>query len=154
MFKEIKFQKEDFSDYKCERENIIDHLSKINIVIGANNSGKSRLIRQLFSSTGYHFIHKNIDTEELHNGIAAAVSDVKKMFQSRYRGNPLLITNRIEQLYDKLFLSLTNSPRDDFERVISHLFDISGIPTHDFYGTQIKNPQTGQMQATNLGILI
>lgn len=68
MFQEVKLN-EGFDKYHCKdaygRKSILDKLSRINIFIGTNNSGKSRLLRKLFSGNGYSLLPNNINPEEL-----------------------------------------------------------------------------------------
>lgn len=52
----------DFSEVDFNKGQILQNLSKINIFVGANNSGKSRLLRALLSSNE---LSKSIDTKPL-----------------------------------------------------------------------------------------
>ena len=54
------------SDYKTtEQDNALANLSKINIFIGANNSGKSRLMRTLFANDEFKYNKEGCDLKEL-----------------------------------------------------------------------------------------
>lgn len=48
MFSSIYLDSEKFLSYKINEEKWLDNISKINIFIGANNSGKSRFMRKIF----------------------------------------------------------------------------------------------------------
>jgi AAA15 family ATPase/GTPase len=49
QYKEILFPSESpFPDYSCDNSRGIGPLSQVNIFVGANNCGKSRLLRSLF----------------------------------------------------------------------------------------------------------
>lgn len=67
MYQGIRLD-EKFNKYHCKSqfadENIIDQLSRINIFIGSNNSGKSRLLRHLFANNDYSYIPKAISLKE------------------------------------------------------------------------------------------
>lgn len=82
------------------RHNAIENLQQINIIIGANNSGKSRLLRAIFSSKLDHFDYQKkladkakIDlhnykptnediSQEIYNVLNSALSDNKEIFDS------------------------------------------------------------------------
>jgi hypothetical protein len=56
QYREILFPSEGvFSNYSCEGSRGIGPLSLVNIFIGANNSGKSRLLRSLFALKDFSF---------------------------------------------------------------------------------------------------
>lgn len=53
--------KESFKSYKVSDSNVLDKLSKINIFVGENNSGKSQFLRKLQSIEKYYFAPNNFD---------------------------------------------------------------------------------------------
>jgi AAA15 family ATPase/GTPase len=54
------------SDYTTtETDNALANLSKINIFIGANNSGKSRLMRTLFTNETFKYLRLGVRSDEL-----------------------------------------------------------------------------------------
>jgi predicted ATPase len=62
MFASISIDNEVFSDYEVFEKKIIN-LSKINVFIGTNNSGKSRFLRKLFvddSAYSYEYAVFNV----------------------------------------------------------------------------------------------
>ena len=48
IIKHLKIEKEEYSTLNSEKDGRLENLSKVNIFIGANNSGKSRFMRSLF----------------------------------------------------------------------------------------------------------
>jgi predicted ATPase len=85
MFSQINFSKEKYPRYKTlgpTKENILGNLSKINILIGQNNSGKSRFIRTLFADDDFTFIYSHKDI----SGLARMISEVE-MEISKHLGN-------------------------------------------------------------------
>ncbi len=63
MYQEIKLEK-GFDEYDTLDDSNIKNLSKVNIFIGANNSGKSKLLRRLYYENNYQYIHKVINLRE------------------------------------------------------------------------------------------
>ncbi len=69
-----------FEGYKTTNpENTLDNLSKINIFIGVNNSGKSRFLRTLFQSEKYLFSRPQSLYYEINNEI----ENLKKIFTAK-----------------------------------------------------------------------
>lgn len=60
MFETIKLSQETAKQYEVisgkKTKDLLDNLSRINIFIGSNNSGKSRLLRELFGRIDYHVV--------------------------------------------------------------------------------------------------
>lgn len=80
MFRSIKLEDKKFSVYKSKS---IDDLSKVNLFVGQNNSGKSRFIRKLFSTQNLHFTSKNLDLDELNRITNKFYGDLNDFFTSR-----------------------------------------------------------------------
>lgn len=86
--KEIVLNDELFSRYKIvsngegesEENKKLHNLSKINIFIGTNNSGKSRFIRYLFEKE-FRFIPTGPKFEEINRFIRERHEDIKSLFQ-------------------------------------------------------------------------
>ena len=65
MFTDILLEETIFPEYKLpDNKQWLDNLNRINILIGSNNSGKSRFIRRLFSSNKLHFSSKVFNSKE------------------------------------------------------------------------------------------
>jgi len=71
LIKGIKIPDETYSFIDCEgnKKEVIRDLSKINIFVGANNTGKSRLIRALLSTKEFNYIPAKISIEEINEFI-------------------------------------------------------------------------------------
>ena len=69
--KEIKIPDENYSfiSDKGEKEDILKNLSKINIFVGENNSGKSRLLRSIVKEKYFKFISNNEDFNKINEKI-------------------------------------------------------------------------------------
>jgi predicted ATP-dependent endonuclease of OLD family len=52
-----------------KQDNALANLSKINIFIGVNNSGKSRLMRTIFANSEFLYTRSGVDTEKLSKAI-------------------------------------------------------------------------------------
>jgi predicted ATPase len=63
--------------YNTETKGILGKLSKINIFIGKNSSGKSRLLRKLFSQIHLPIRSKGLEAQV----IVDAVEDIKEFFE-------------------------------------------------------------------------
>lgn len=105
MFQEVKLG-EVFRSYHCKnlygKENIIDKLSRINIFVGSNNSGKSRLLRTLFSDNDYTYLHAKISKQDYDLATEKFVTLVNKNFTSNRFFNPNELQTISEKLYDIL----------------------------------------------------
>lgn len=85
--------KDELYNTKNEKLNSIDNFSKINIFIGANNSGKSKLIRELIKQTPINYYgtkNWNIIVEEI-NKIFSIVDD--NLFEIHHSKNYFIISN-------------------------------------------------------------
>ena len=63
--KHLKIEKEEYTTLNSEKEGRLENLSKVNIFIGANNSGKSRFMRSIFFNNGISL--KFLPNDELLN---------------------------------------------------------------------------------------
>lgn len=81
MYKAINLNSIGYNHYFTGEGDIeLKKLSKVNIFIGPNNSGKSRLLRALFSSTDLEFTTTEINLEEIND----AVSSLKEQISNYY----------------------------------------------------------------------
>src|SRR5207244_1622921 len=84
QYKEILFPQEGaFSSYLCEGSRGIGPLSLVNIFIGANNSGKSRLLRSLFFLKEFSYTTNKYNARATHN----LVSSLKPEFDAVFGEN-------------------------------------------------------------------
>lgn len=66
IFSEVLIEKEDKLEYQFEGTgNRLTNLSRVNMFVGANNSGKSKLMRQLFSNDRLQYQSRGSDVESL-----------------------------------------------------------------------------------------
>ncbi len=75
MFKEIEIINEEFKDYDNET---ISDLSKVNLFVGQNNSGKSRLIRKLFKQEKLRFIPNDLDIKKINSLIKSTIGSIEE----------------------------------------------------------------------------
>ncbi|MEZ5016286.1 MAG: ATP-binding protein [Flavipsychrobacter sp.] len=107
MYKEVKLN-EKFSEYFCksqyeDQKNIIDSLSRINIFIGANNSGKSRMLRRLFYDKNYRYAHKDINAKARHIHIKRFLNNLKDGGLRNYTAEYLNdVIEHLQEIFDKL----------------------------------------------------
>lgn len=79
----IRLDEETFPNYKTlEEDNALTNLSRINIFIGANNAGKSRLMRMIFAKNNFEYRREDCDLNELddmildfHKNLAFAINN-------------------------------------------------------------------------------
>src|SRR4051812_34496199 len=85
MLKEIIIDEERYLGYKFfNSKKSLTGLSKINIFIGQNNSGKSRFLRTVFSDETFEFTLKEHDHAELKKLIVKKTSEIRQMFDDIY----------------------------------------------------------------------
>ncbi|WP_291070599.1 hypothetical protein, partial [Empedobacter sp. UBA5039] len=81
MFKSLQLKTDVTKQYQTEcEENNLNNLSKINIFIGPNNSGKSRFLRDLFSieEIRYNLIQlKLIELSEIYDEVSINIKNLK-----------------------------------------------------------------------------
>jgi AAA15 family ATPase/GTPase len=81
QYKEILFPSEGaFSSYSCEASRGIGPLSLVNIFIGANNSGKSRLLRSLFFLEEFSYTTNEYNARDIHHLIGSLKPEFDAVF--------------------------------------------------------------------------
>ena len=101
IIKEVKIPNElySFISDKNEKEEVVKNLSKINIFVGENNSGKSRFLRSLLKKKNFEFLPNNIDYYKINDNIPL----LKKRIQNFLDGfDKININTKIPQLKKKL----------------------------------------------------
>lgn len=79
--KEIQLAEDAFGDYQIDSENktkVLKNLSKINIFVGANNSGKSRFLRSLFIGSKNLNEVEGMISPQINEQIQHTVMDINK----------------------------------------------------------------------------
>lgn len=70
-----------FNGYHTTNEGeVLNNLSKVNIFIGENNSGKSRFLRKIFAQNDYQVVSTHFSFEELNQLSSSYISLLKKQF--------------------------------------------------------------------------
>ncbi|MDQ7950037.1 MAG: hypothetical protein REI93_14385, partial [Pedobacter sp.] len=81
MIRAVKLDAEDFPLHNIEGGGRkLDKLSKLNFFVGANNSGKSKLLRTLFSSKNKKIIPEGIEMIKLSEVISSFTQEVQIFF--------------------------------------------------------------------------
>ncbi|KPI52919.1 hypothetical protein KW94_08525 [Clostridioides difficile] len=75
MITSIFLDSDNFKEYKLDR---IDNLSKVNIFVGANNSGKSRLLRAIFNANKFNYISDILDLDDFNSAIINLKEEIIK----------------------------------------------------------------------------
>ncbi len=82
MYNSIHLNTEEISNYKTSSSNEITNLSKINIFIGPNNSGKSRFLRGLFSNKNTKFKSNDINLTIINEAISELKNNIQKYYEA------------------------------------------------------------------------
>lgn len=100
MFSKIELSPDNAKQYVVANSmpTLINNLSRINIFIGTNNSGKSRLLRELFARSDYKFSPNSLDFSEFLSSVKKAVQELK------------MLPKYSQETYVKLISILENSP--------------------------------------------
>jgi AAA15 family ATPase/GTPase len=115
--------------------NILKKLSKINIFIGENNSGKSRLLRSLFASD-IRFIPKELDW----TAVQTSLQNIRQNTQEQFFYQGMADVNNILNTLDK-FLRRTSFASSEIANEITELntFLESLSKTETFSGAHLPN---------------
>lgn len=79
MIEQLYYGKENFEGY-CTEKDSLANLSKVNIFIGQNNSGKSRFLRGLFTTT-FGYDYHNGASEFVYSKIETLKQEISRVFQ-------------------------------------------------------------------------
>lgn len=119
MFKSLQLKTEVTKQYTTgEEDNNLNNLSKINIFIGPNNSGKSRFMRDLFSIKEINYSYKQLNLENVKNEFDRQNLIIQE-FYKKYGLEQLNAFNisdyRIEEQYSALrFFDIIDSYKNIF----------------------------------------
>jgi len=126
LINEIKISDESYKFKENEEKNsIIKNLSKVNIFVGANNEGKSRFLRSLFSDDNLEFTPNDNTVYKLNN----AIKSVQEGYDNYIADN---FTNAPDSDIDSLFQTLTvydflKTGKDDYLSTIFEIKEKSGV---------------------------
>jgi hypothetical protein len=101
MISEIKFNPAKYSNYKFPSSSTspqLQNLNKLNILIGPNNSGKSRFLRTLFIDSDYDFRLMKYDIVKLKEAIDDTENEIKKLLIRRNIKDADNIDHSLEEL--------------------------------------------------------
>jgi AAA15 family ATPase/GTPase len=82
MYNSIHLNSEEINHYKTSSDKEITNLSKINIFIGPNNSGKSRFLRGLFSNKNTEFKSNDINLTIINEAISELKNNIQKYYEA------------------------------------------------------------------------
>src|ERR1700739_3028885 len=85
MITGIKISDAQFSDYSfISNPGVLENLTKVNIFIGPNNSGKSRFMRNLFTTKSLEIHHKDYDLKKINIEIQKLKTELRKLLDSNH----------------------------------------------------------------------
>jgi AAA15 family ATPase/GTPase len=83
MITKLHFSQELESHYVYnDGKNYIDNLNRLNILIGPNNSGKSRFLRELFSDKNLKIENSELDFKKIRNELSLMLSEISAELDS------------------------------------------------------------------------
>lgn len=129
--KKIFLYKENYKSYKTDdvSENSLDKLNKINIFVGANNAGKSRFLRSLFTDKEFPYELNTIDLSKLREVLKELLSSVNIIFHrshiadssnEKIKGVKAVLTDFIKR-FEKFEFNKTNTLVEDFNNFWENL---------------------------------
>lgn len=108
IVKELKIPLKDsytFISDDGEKGNVLKNLSKINIFVGENNSGKSRFLRSIVKKEDFEFIPNNKDFDCIKNAIPSLKDEINKLVDKNDKLELKYITtgtSNLEEILDKI----------------------------------------------------
>lgn len=100
MFNRISLKSNGFNSYKIintDTDWLLDNLKRINIFIGTNNSGKSRLLRELFGRNDFEYEPSIIDVSDFKEELKSYIISIKYIIQ-----NSNVDTTALHESFDKI----------------------------------------------------
>ncbi|NMC34092.1 MAG: ATP-binding protein [Veillonellaceae bacterium] len=125
---DIKLPDKDFTFISEDgsKGNVLKGLSKINIFIGENNSGKSRLMRSIIQTENFDFISTNEDLNKINDFTVNFKNDLKE-FYNKYNLNDIDDLNyEVNKLKYLSFLKANESYFKPFKELHEHITTIPG----------------------------
>ncbi len=85
-FSSISLNTKNYSTYFTEpdKPRSLENLSQVNLFVGANNSGKSRLLRTIFSDDDIQFLLKDLSLDDFNRSFWGAISEFEKKRHNNY----------------------------------------------------------------------
>lgn len=157
---EILLSDEKYQNYEfigCKENKKMNNLSKVNIFVGANNSGKSRMLRELFQEDGLKFIPADVDINEINN----TITEYKEKIISILNGNSIvdygdIRKNGIEGMKELDYILANEYFLKYFDDTVEKSLNLVGTPTVSvtgFGGSYTDHSKINkQMQEVSLSI--
>lgn len=79
MFTKINLNTQHFTTYSVDGEKVLSNLSKINIFIGPNNSGKSSFLRSIFSNQEIQFGLNTINLDQIFSQLQILNTEIENL---------------------------------------------------------------------------
>ncbi|WP_192797775.1 MULTISPECIES: AAA family ATPase [Bacillus cereus group] len=135
---EILLDDEKYQNYEfigCKENKKINNLSKVNIFVGANNSGKSRMLRELFQEDGLKFIPADIDISEINN----VITEYKRNIISILDGNHMvgygnIEKDEIESMKELEYILANEDFLKYFDDTVEKSLNLAGTPSVSYSG--------------------
>lgn len=143
--KEISLNASRYTNYKMygEEEKVMSNLSKINILVGKNNSGKSRLLRLLLSEKELLFTPANFNLKKLSELFDEFRESLLSLFKKHgIDGFGKLQKESIENIPSYRFIKDGENYLSDFHELIQYAKEAKGITSYGSPGTHKTSPTT------------
>lgn len=128
----VKFPQEPFEQFVFDKESVIQPLSKVNLFIGQNNSGKSRLLRNMFSMEDYQFTSKQISSNEFNAFIDSLINELKQFYINNITAISDISLSSFQSLkIQDSFFSNTLENYRDLKKLLGRLSNAGGGITTD-----------------------
>lgn len=140
--KEISLNGSRYTNYEMygKEEKVMSNLSKVNILVGTNNSGKSRMLRLLLSDKELLFTPANFDLTRLNE----VFDDFKKAIlallkKHNFDGFGKLQKDSIENIPSYRFIKDDDNYLSDFHTLIQYAKEAQSVTSYSSSGTHITN---------------
>jgi AAA15 family ATPase/GTPase len=114
-----------YKDTTGVKADFLTPLSKINIFVGSNNSGKSRFVRILSSLPLYDIEQQNIELESIKLGMLSVFEDFNNFLDTHRAIKAKDIDKKTIESMRKTFDGLITLGQDRFNEIRTHFKDIS-----------------------------
>ncbi|KUF35746.1 hypothetical protein AMR94_00460 [Bacillus sp. G3(2015)] len=133
---EILLNDEKYRNYEylgCEANKRIQNLSKVNIFVGANNSGKSRMLRELFQEEDLKFIPSEFKLDEVNDIIGEYQFNLaSKLNSSGIRGYDNVEIDDIIGIKKLEYITANKEFLEDFYKYVDRTLNIEGSPIYTY----------------------
>jgi predicted ATP-dependent endonuclease of OLD family len=134
----LYLDEDSFSNYtylsEPENHHYLTNLSKINLLVGANNSGKSRFMRTLFAQESIKYNLANIDIEAINHLILNLKSNIDGVLNHKNIADYSDIKKDIDKVVLNHFFSEGKNNFESFIELLRRIRIISGSPAYTTKG--------------------